>query len=368
MQMAAGEYKRILCIRADNMGDVIMSAPAIRALKDSFGARITLLTSKMGSLIAPYLQEIDEVIAADLPWVKTNGQPSVGELFVLAEQLKSMKFHLAVIFTVYSQSALPAAMLAFLAGIPRRLAYCRENPYHLLTDWVPDKEPYFFIQHQVERDLELVQAIGARSSDDRLRISCGYTSRKSAIKKAMACGIDMQKPWVLLHPGVSEQKRCFPVQRWIEAGRLLQKEMGVQLVISGSGKDVPLAEEIWRGLAFPAYSMAGVLSMDEFIGFISLSPLVISVNTATAHIATALQRPLVVLYARTNPQHTPWKGRSEVLSFTPEAAHASRNEVLNWVNREFYKQEMPYPSPEQILNAVRKLLQEQPAYQSLVGL
>lgn len=338
------------------MGDVIMSAPAIRALKDSFHARITLLTSRMGSVIAPHLQEIDEVIAVDLPWVKMNSHPSVGEFFVLAERLKSMKFDLAVIFTVYSQSALPAAMLAFLAGIPRRLAYCRENPYHLLTDWVPDKEPYSFIRHQVERDLELVQTIGARPLDDRLRITYSQEAKKSAIREAGACGMDVRKPWVLLHPGVSEQKRAYPAERWIEAGRLLQNEMGLQVVITGSDKDRPLAEQIRRGLDHPAYSVAGVLSMDEFIAFLSLSPLVISVNTATAHIAAALQRPLVVLYARTNPQHTPWKGHSEVLFFSPEAAQASRNEVVSWVIRELYKQEMPYPSAEQILGAVRKLL------------
>jgi len=367
MHPAAGEFRRILCIRADNMGDVIMSAPAMRALKGSFRARITLLTSKMGGLIAPHLQEIDEVITADLPWVKTGAMPSVGEFFVLTEEIKSLKFDLAVIFTVYSQSALPAAMLCFLAGIPRRLAYCRENPYHLLTDWVPDREPYSFIRHQVERDLELVQVIGARPLDDRLHVVCSQDGKKSVIRKAMTCGIDVQQPWILLHPGVSEQKRCFPVQRWIEAAQLLQKEMGVQLVISGSAKDVPLAEEIRKGLAFPVYSLAGVLDMDEFIAFISLSSLVISVNTATAHIATALQRPLVVLYARTNPQHTPWKGRSEVLFFSPEAAAASRNEVISWVNRLFYKQEMPYPGAEQILGAVRKLLQGQPADKRLVG-
>jgi ADP-heptose:LPS heptosyltransferase len=96
--------------------------------------------------------------------------------------------------------------------------------------------------------------------------------------------------------------------------------------------------------------------MDEFISLISLSSLVISVNTATAHIATALNRPLVVLYARTNPQHTPWKGRSEVLSFSPEAAQVSRNEVIGWVDQKLYKVRADYPDAERILSAVRKLL------------
>jgi len=48
--------------------------------------------------------------------------------------------------------------------------------------------------------------------------------------------------------------------------------------------------------------------------------------------------------------------------------NGGQNVYVAELSREFYKQEMPYPSPEQILNAVRKLLQGQPAYQSLVGL
>ncbi|HEY8971046.1 MAG TPA: glycosyltransferase family 9 protein [Puia sp.] len=356
MQQSPSEFRNILCIRADNMGDVIMSGPAMRALKASFQARITLLTSKMGSLAAPHLAEIDDLITADVPWVKTGHLPTPGECFVLLENIKSRKFDLVVIFTVYSQSALPAAMLSYLAGIPRRLAYCRENPYYLLTDWVPDKEPYTEIVHQVERDLSLVESIGAKALDDRLHVTYSPAARKSALHRAALTGVDVRRPWILLHPGVSDKKREYPVQYWIEAATLLHRELGMQLVITGSGKEVPLAGEIQRGVSFPVYSLAGELSMDEFIGFVSESALVISVNTSTAHIAAALKRPLIVLYARTNPQHTPWKGRAEVLPFSIEGGQASRNEVIRWVDKTLYAVKVPYPDAERILAAARKLL------------
>ncbi|HEX8460355.1 MAG TPA: glycosyltransferase family 9 protein, partial [Segetibacter sp.] len=148
--------KCILVIRADNMGDLIMNGPAISALKTTFSAKITVLTSSMAAGIAPHLPCIDEVIVFDLPWVKAKAVAGSDEIFHLVKQLKQKKFDAVVIFTVFSQNPLPAAMIAYMAGIPLRLAYCRENPYELLTDWVPDKEPYSFIQHQVERDLNLV--------------------------------------------------------------------------------------------------------------------------------------------------------------------------------------------------------------------
>ena len=147
-------FKNVLCIRADNMGDVLMSTPAFRALKETFDCNITLLTSQMGNLIAPFIKEIDDTIVANVPWVKTNDPADEIEFAKLVQTIASRAFDAAFVFTVYSQNPLPAAMLAFLAGIPVRVAYCRENPYSLLTHWLPDEEPLRFIQHQVERDVK----------------------------------------------------------------------------------------------------------------------------------------------------------------------------------------------------------------------
>jgi ADP-heptose:LPS heptosyltransferase len=102
--------KNILCIRADNMGDLIMTTPALRALKESFGCRITVLTSRAGSVITNHLNVVDEVIIHDLPWVKSIA-PDPSELLTLTEQIRKKDFDAAIIFTVYSQSALPAAMM-----------------------------------------------------------------------------------------------------------------------------------------------------------------------------------------------------------------------------------------------------------------
>src|SRR5687768_7805729 len=70
----------LLCIRLDNMGDVIMSQPAMRALKGSVpGRKITLLTSSAGAAISPFIPEVDEIIAFDVPWVKETGEKEPGE-------------------------------------------------------------------------------------------------------------------------------------------------------------------------------------------------------------------------------------------------------------------------------------------------
>src|SRR5690349_20675254 len=181
--------KNILCIRLDNMGDVLMSQPAMRALKEAVpGRKITVLTSSAGASIAPFIPEVDEVIPFDVPWVKTREDrtredSNQQQLLTLVGTLKNLRFDAAVIFTVYSQSPLPAAMLCYLAGIGSVLGYCRENPYQLISQWIPDREPLDYVIHEVERQLRLVECVGAVTSDASLSLELDEGSRQKVSEK-----------------------------------------------------------------------------------------------------------------------------------------------------------------------------------------
>ena len=299
------DCKNILCIRPDNMGDLIMSGPAIRTLKRTFDARVTVLTSSMGKLVASFMDEIDETIVFDLPWVKTSEITDGGSIQYLVDALKLRRFDAAVIFTVYSQNPLPTAMLAYMAGIPRVLAYCRENPYGLLTHWVPDEEPHRFIRHQVRRDLDLVKAIGAVSSCERLCLKIRDVWPKVA-RKLERSGVKLDRPWLILHAGVSEAKRLYPLDLWVETGHKIIGELNYQIFLTGSASETQLTDYLQKKIGRGSYSIAGLLDMEELISLVQHSPLMISVNTGTVHIASAVGTPVVVLYAQTNPQHTPW--------------------------------------------------------------
>lgn len=348
-------FRNILCIRADNMGDVIMSSPAMRALKESFGCRITLLTSRAGRPIAPHIECVDAVISSDLPWVKTMGQERT-DLPALASEIAWMGFDAAVIFTVYSQSALPAAMLAYMAGIPVRAAYARENPYDLLTTWLPDNEPYEHILHQVDRDLNLVKALGAGVTDDHLWLVQPPETQAALDSRLAAWGIGRSVGFIVLHPGVSEEKRQYPVEKWIETGRLLAERHGLPLLVSGSMAEKGQADTIAEAIGHSAISVAGVFSLGEFIPLIGRATCVVSVNTGTIHIAAALQTPVVVLYAQTNPQHAPWKSPHELLHFSVPAHLQSRNTIIRDVAKRLYGEHVPYPSPRAIDAAVQRML------------
>jgi lipopolysaccharide heptosyltransferase II len=360
--------KNILIIRADNMGDLIMSAPAIRALKETFSSAITVLTSSMAANIAPAIAEIDDVIVFDLPWVKAKETIGSDEIVALTQKLKDRSFDAVVIFTVFSQNPLPAAMIAYMAGIPLRLAYCRENPYNLLTNWVPDKEPYAFIQHQVDRDLQLVKSIGASTTNKQLLLTIPTSLIAVVQTKLSQVNINSTKPWLIFHAGVREKKREYPATLWIEAAKKLIAEKGYQILFTGARSEQEMCDELAAKTGENAFSIAGLFSLQEFISLIKQAPVIVSVNTGAVHIAAAVNTPVVVLYAQTNPQHTPWMVPNRVLEYAVDEAGRSKNEVLQFLYKNVYTEPAPMPGGDAIVDAVDELVGQKSTalYQQMV--
>ena len=83
---------------------------------------------------------------------------------------------------------------------------------------------------------------------------------------------------------------------------------------------------------------------------------VVSVNTSTIHIAAAVETPVIVLYALSNPQHSPWMATGKVLPYDIPEALKSRNEVIRYVHEKWHLQNVPMVTPEDILQAIRDLL------------
>lgn len=339
------------------MGDLIMSVPAIRALKETLSSEITVLTSSMAAAIVPYIPEIDDSIIFDLPWVKAKEAIGGEEILNLVQILKQRKFDAAVIFSVFSQNPLPAAMIAYMAGIPLRLAYCRENPYGLLTDWVADKEPYSFIQHQVDRDLSLVEAIDCFTTKKSLSLTIPDSADETLKSILAEVGLNSDKSWLIFHAGVSEEKRAYPAELWIETAKKLVEEKDFQILFSGSEAEKEMCEELAKKTGKGAFSVAGKLTLAQFITLVKQAPVVVSVNTGTVHIAAAVATPVVVLYAQTNPQHTPWMVSNRVLEFEVEEKNRSKNEVLQFMYKGLYKKPAPMPAPCEIMNAVDELIE-----------
>ena len=294
-----------------------MTTPAIRAIREYVpSSSITLLTSPSGAAVASMVPEIDEFLIYEAPWMKATGRrESSGPEFDLASRLRRLSFDAAVIFTVYSQSPLPAALLCYMADIPLRLAHCRENPYQLLTDWVPETEPQQGIRHECRRHLDLVASVGFHATDARMSLRPDPEVCARVRKLLQECGVWGEGPWAVIHPGASAPSRRYPPELFAAACRALVVEQGWRIVFTGSAEEASLVEEILRTMNAPGVSLAGRLGVDGLTALLSFAPLLISNNTGPVHIAAALGTPVVDLYALTNPQHTPWRVPNRVLSF-----------------------------------------------------
>jgi lipopolysaccharide heptosyltransferase II len=309
------EARRILGIRLDAVGDVLMTTPALRAL----GAgrpdrRVTLLTSSPASVVTALLPDVHDVVVYDAPWMKATPPraSSAGE-YAMAERLRAGRFDAAVVFTVYSQNPMPGAFLAWLAGIPLRLAHCRENPYQMLTDWVPDPEPERIVRHEVRRQLDLVGAVGCATDDERLALRVPDPARRAVARLLRELGLE-RRAWVLLHPGASAPSRRYPPEAFARAARRLGEVAGCDVVLTGTAEERALVETVRRAAGPRAHGVAGRLSFAEFAALVERAPLLIGNNSGPIHVAAAVGTPVVDLYALTNPQHTPWGVPHRVLS------------------------------------------------------
>jgi lipopolysaccharide heptosyltransferase II len=227
--------------------------------------------------------------------------------------LRRRCFDVAVIFTVYSQNPLPAAMLCRMAGIPRRVAHCRENPYGLLTQWLPEPEPDRFVRHEVRRQLDLVAALQWKTRNEHLSLDVPQSAHLRVMELLKELDMKEDDWWVIVHPGASAASRRYPPLHFARVVRELATTTGCRVLLTGAESERGLTERIACESGARATSLAGCLTFGEFAALIACSPLLISNNTAPAHVASAVGTPVVVLYALTNPQHVPWNVQSRVL-------------------------------------------------------
>ncbi|NIM41111.1 MAG: glycosyl transferase [Hydrogenophaga sp.] len=323
------DARRILAVRLDNLGDVLMTAPALAALKRrTAGTQLTLLTSPAGAELARHLDAVDECFVYRAPWTRQpeGTEASAAQDLRLVERLRAHRFDAAVIFTVCTQSALPAALLCRLAGIPLRLAHARENPYALLSDWVPETDVCASgMRHEVQRQLDLVRSVGYVSGDEALPFELDPADTQTMRAALAAAGGRPDRPWLVVHPGASAASRRYPAQRFGQAADALARATDCQIVFTGTAGEQPLVHEAGAAMSEPFVDLCGRLDLGPLAALIGGARALLCNNSGPAHLAAALGTPVVVLYALTNPQHTPWRAKARVLSHDVPCRHCLKS-------------------------------------------
>ncbi len=309
------QVKRMLAIRLDNLGDVLVTTPALHALKRSLpDASLTLLASPVGAQIGRLDPDVDDVLVYSAPWMDPWHKlplDSQREQEMIAT-IRERHFDGAIIFTSFRQSPLPAAYLCYLADIPLRVAASIDGPGSLLT--TRHKHPER-IMHEVERGLDLVGAFGIPPDELDLVLHVPEKAR-SSVDDLLAglCGEHKQKrPLIVVHPGCSMPARTYPWEMYVQVIDLLVEQLRATVLLTGAEDERELVERMLgtvRGETRPmVHTLAGTLPFPAFCALIEAADLTITNNTGPMHISAAVKTSVVALFALTNPpeQWGPWR-------------------------------------------------------------
>jgi ADP-heptose:LPS heptosyltransferase len=303
-----GEARRLLVVRLDNIGDVVMTGPVLRALKENLpGSRITLMASPGGSKAAPLLPWVDEVFAWRVLW-QDLGYLSFDPAreWEMIRTLKEGSYDAAILLTSFKQTPHAPGYACYLAGIPLRLGVSKEWGGGVLSDEAPSVPDEL---HQVERNLRLIEHLGFWVEDRTLSIRVPKEARETAAQLLEARGVAPGTPYLLLNPWASAQARTYPTDRFARAAGHLSEETGWPVVVTGTGKDRESASGLFEALGERGMDLVGATGLPELAALVEGARLVLTNNTSTMHLLDALRVPGVVLFSGTELEQQ-WRPRS----------------------------------------------------------
>ena len=296
----------VLVARLDNLGDVLLAGPAVRAVAAGAG-RVTLLAGRRGRAAAELLPGVDEVVVAEAPWIDPEPPPvDRARMLTLVDRLGELSIDEAVILTSFHQSALPLALLLRMAGVATVAAVSEDYPGSLLDVRHRISDDI----HEVERALSLVGTLGYRlppEDDGRLMVRrpAAATFRPPATE-----------PYVVVHPGASVPARAWAPERHTALVEALV-ERGDTVVVTGAPSERSLTASVAAGGAARRASGSGAGRALDWGGrgdfavlaeVLAHSRAVVVGNTGPAHLAAAVGAPVVSLFAPTVPavRWRPW--------------------------------------------------------------
>ena len=303
----ANNSKRILIRGVNWIGDAVLTLPAIQSIRRSFpDSHIALLVKPWVSGLFKENRDIDEIILYD------DCHRGISGRIRLSRELRKKKFDTAILL----QNAFDAALITWLAGIPKRIGYKRDGRGLLLTDAVSIK-PEILEQHQVHYYLDLLNSAGIKTSVTEPYISISETERTWARNHLSSCFSDSTTPLIGINPGAAygSAKRWLP-ERFAELIIKIFTEINGRVIIFGNESETEIANEIiteinrlkiklnMENYRSHLLIMSGKTDLRELASLISECDALITNDSGPMHMASALYVPVIAIFGSTSPVRT----------------------------------------------------------------
>lgn len=290
-------FARILVVKLGDLGDLILTTPALRALREAQpSARIDLLAPP----VAEELLRGSDLVDRHLPLEKSALERAVrrGPLglptllsFGLALRGRGYDACVALQHLTTRGGIARLGALALASGAPRRFGLDNGRGW-FLTDRVPDRG--FGAQHEAEWWLQVVSLLGAdpRPRPPELRIE----PADGRAADAMLGGLP--RPIVALHPGSGgySPARRWSADRFAQLGRRLLERRGGSTVVIGNEAGVNAAVAAGTG----GRDLSGRTTLRQLAALLARVDLLVSNDSGVLHVGAAAGAPIVAIYGLTD--------------------------------------------------------------------
>jgi heptosyltransferase I len=287
-----GTITRILLIRLDHMGDVILSTVALRPLREAFPhASIDFIAGRWAIDVVRYNTCIDNAIEFNPSWFDRDRPYNVfdqlSDILALAAIIRKGRYDAAIDF----RGDLRHNIALFLSGVKCRIGYSGINGGEFLLS-------HKFVHrkgiHETEHNLELLEALGISQHTARIDIPFGDGSRE----RIKANGIT--EPYAVFHAAAGEADKLWDNRKFAGLIDYISEKGKLTGVLVGSGKDYRIIREIVSLTKAGALDFSGKTDFQSLAELIRRASLFIGVDSGPAHIAAAFDIPSVVIFSGVN--------------------------------------------------------------------
>ena len=276
--------QRILLIRLSSLGDIVLTTPAIRAVRTHFpDAHITMLVGKQPAEVLRENPHLDEIITFD----RFAKDKDTGEMLRTARVLRERKFTLAIDL----QRKFRTALLMYLSGAVKRVGKGR-----LCTVRVPEQGN----KHATSHYFDLLHAVGIPAVDQRLELFLAATERADATQRFDTAGVTPTGLKVGFFPGAGWKLREWMPERFAAIGDRLVQHFDAEVLIFGGEKESELVHTVANLMNTRAVTFAGNLQVRELAACVEKCNLFLTNDTGPMHIAAAVGTPTVSLFGPGN--------------------------------------------------------------------
>jgi len=279
------DIRDILIIRTAYIGDIIMTLPILKPLKEKFPqAKISFVVSREGAELIKGNPYIDRIFPFNPFWFYKTSKK---EYFQFINQIRKERFDLVI---EARGDIRDISFIVFPLRSEFKLSYSFGGGAYMLTHIVPFKE----MKHRVEYHLDMVRYLGCKPENVEWGIY--LTEEEKNNVREILNSHKINQPFIAVHPGAR-----LPLKRWLNERYALlcdniRNRYYMPIVILGSEKEKDIIDNIVKDMSYNPVILAGKLSLRELAGVLSESALFICNDSAPMHIAAAMKTPTVAIF------------------------------------------------------------------------